>query len=156
VLQDGARRPTIEANAFAVATGVVDVATSNTVNDRLPDAARTRPWPSRSPRSGSPPRSRRAASWCASDLDPALKEKIRSFFLTYGQGSGIEAERQRRVLAGLRYSRFAAADADYLDPVREMIADETLAAARASGDRATATAAERDLQRLRARREVQP
>ena len=31
------------------------------------------------------------------DMDPALKEKIRSFFLTYGQGEGPEAERQRKV-----------------------------------------------------------
>ena len=90
------------------------------------------------------------------DMDPALKEKIRGFFLSYGRGNDVVAERQRRVLAGLHYSRFIAADADYLDPVREMIADETLAAARVSGDRAAAATAERDLQRLRARREVQP
>lgn len=144
-----------ETNAFSVATGVLDVATSNSVST----AALTRQNPAVADQIEtiwqSPPIPE-SGILVREDLDPALKEKIRSFFLTYGQGSGIEAERQRRVLAGLRYSRFAAADADYLDPVREMIADETLAAARASGDRATATAAERDLQRLRARREVQP
>jgi phosphonate transport system substrate-binding protein len=90
------------------------------------------------------------------DLDPALKEKIRSFFLTYGQGEGPEAERQRQVLAGLNYSRFNAADDSYLNPVREMVADQKLIEARAEGDTAAATAAERELQRLRRLREVQP
>jgi phosphonate transport system substrate-binding protein len=90
------------------------------------------------------------------DLDPAVKEKIRSFFLTYGQGNGVEAERQRRVLAGLRYSRFNAADDDYLDPVREMMADQRLIAARARSDADGVAEAEQELQRLRAKREVQP
>jgi phosphonate transport system substrate-binding protein len=90
------------------------------------------------------------------DLDPVLKEKIRSFFLTYGQGDSAEADRQRRVLASLNYARFNAADDGYLDPVREMIADQTLTAARARGDTAAASAAQRELRRLRAIREVQP
>jgi phosphonate transport system substrate-binding protein len=90
------------------------------------------------------------------DLDPVLKEKIRSFFLTYGQGDSVQAERQRRVLANLNYSRFNAADDDYLNPVREMIADQALTAARAKGDAAAAAKAQRELRRLRAAREVQP
>ena len=55
-----------------------------------------------------------------------------------------------------RYSRFAAADDSYLDPVREMIADQKLGEARAKGDTAGAAAAERELQRLRSLREVRP
>jgi phosphonate transport system substrate-binding protein len=90
------------------------------------------------------------------DLDPALKEKIRSFFLTYGQGEGPEAERQRKVLAGLEYSRFAAADDSYLNPIREMIADQKRGDAEAKGDKAGAAAATAELQRLRSLREVQP
>ena len=90
------------------------------------------------------------------DLDPAVKEKIRGFFLTYGQGEGAEAERQRKVLADLEYSRFTAADDSYLDPIREMIADQKLGEARAKGDTAAAAAAERELQRLRSLREVRP
>ncbi|HEY0928053.1 phosphate/phosphite/phosphonate ABC transporter substrate-binding protein, partial [Brevundimonas sp.] len=107
-----------QANAFAVATGVVDVATSNTVNTVF--LTRQNPqvaaqiqeiWQSPPiPESGIVVRE---------DLDPALKEKIRSFFLTYGQGEGVEADRQRQVLAGLNYSMFRAADDSYLDPVRE-------------------------------------
>ena len=144
-----------QANAFAVATGVVDVATSNTVNTvfltrQNPQVAAqiTEIWQSPPiPESGIVVRE---------DLDPALKEKIRSFFLTYGQGEGAEADRQRRVLAGLNYSRFNPADDSYLNPVREMVADQKLTEARARNDAAGAAAAERELQRLRSLREVQP
>lgn len=144
-----------QANAFGVATGVLDVATSNTVNTvflnrQNPQVAAqiTEIWQSPPiPESGIVVRE---------DLDPALKERIRSFFLTYGQGDGPEAERQRQVLAGLNYSRFRAADDSYLDPIREMVADQQLADARESGDDAAVAAAERELQRLRAKREVQP
>ena len=144
-----------ETNAFEVAAGVLDVATSNsvtldalrrrnpTIADQVEEIWRSPPIPE-------------GGILVRGDLDPALKEKIRSFFLTYGQGSGSEADRQRRVLAALNYSRFSAAEDNYLDPVRELIADEALTAARARGDAAGAAAAERELQRLRARREVQP
>jgi phosphonate transport system substrate-binding protein len=144
-----------QANAFGVATGVIEVATSNSVNTVFmrkenPQLAGQieEIWTSPPiPESGIVVRE---------DLDPALKEKIRSFFLTYGQGQGPEAERQRQVLAGLEYSRFAAADDSYLDPIREMIADQKLAEAKAKGDTAGIAAAERELQRLRAKGEVQP
>lgn len=144
-----------ERNAFNVASGVLDVAASNSVtieafrrqNPTLADQVE-QIWQS--------PPIPEGGIVLRSDLDPALREKIRSFFLTYGQGDGAEAERQRRVLAGLGYSRFSAADDDYLDPVREMMADQALIEARGRNDAAAAAAAERELQRLRARREVQP
>lgn len=144
-----------QSNAFSVASGVLDVATSNTVNTvflrkQNPQVAAQiqEIWQSPTiPESGILVRE---------DLDPALKEKIRSFFLTYGQGEGAEAERQRQVLAGLEYSRFNAADDGYLNPIREMIADQQLNEARAKGDTAAAATAERELQRLRSLREVQP
>ncbi len=144
-----------ETNAFEVAAGVLDVATSNTVTaselrrrnptiaDQIEEIWRSPPIPE-------------GGILVRGNLDPALKEKIRSFFLTYGQGSGTEADRQRRVLAGLSYSRFSAADDNYLDPVRELIADQALATARTGGDGAGVAAAQRELQRLRAKREVQP
>jgi len=144
-----------EQNAAQVASGVLAVAASNTATlealrlrsptlaDQIEVIWRSPPLPE-------------GGILLRGDLDPALKEKIRSFFLTYGQGAGADAEQQRRVLAGLRYSRFSAADDDYLDPVREMIADQTLAAARRRGDAAAAAQAEGELQRLRARREVLP
>ena len=64
--------------------------------------------------------------------------------------------RQRQVLAGLNYSQFRAADNSYLNPVREMIADQQLSDARRSDDTAGVAAAEAELQRLRSLREVQP
>lgn len=144
-----------QANAFAVATGVVDVATSNTVNTvfinrenpqigaQLQDIWQSPPIPE-------------SGIVIRNDLDPALKEKIRAFFLTYGRGDGPEAERQRQVLKGLNYSMFRAADDSYLDPVREMVADQKLIEARGRNDAAGVAAAERELAALRAKREVQP
>ncbi len=144
-----------QANAFSVANGLVDVATSNTVNTvflerqnpqiaaQLQDIWESPPIPE-------------SGILVRGDLDPALKERIRTFFITYGQGEGVEAERQREVLRGLNYSQFRAAEGSYLDPVREMAADQALAAARAAGDTAAAATAEAELARLRASREVQP
>lgn len=144
-----------QANAFGVATGVIDVATSNSVNlvfmrrenaqlaDQIEEIWTSPPVPE-------------SGIVVRQDLDPALKEKIRGFFLTYGQGEGPEAERQRKVLAGLEYSRFAPADDSYLNPIREMIADQKRGEAEAKGDKAGVAAAEAELQRLRSLREVQP
>ena len=144
-----------QANAFAVANGVVDVATSNTVNTVF----MTRQNPQIASQIEeiwfSPPIPE-SGIVLRGDLDPVLKEKIRVFFLGYGQGEGAEAERQRAVLAGLNYSQFRAADDTYLDPVREMVADQALTEARAKGDTAAAAAAEADLSTLRARRQVRP
>ncbi|KQY85858.1 phosphate/phosphite/phosphonate ABC transporter substrate-binding protein [Brevundimonas sp. Root1423] len=144
-----------QSNAFSVASGVLDVATSNTVNTvflrkQNPQVAAQiqEIWQS--------PPIPESGILVREDLDPALKEKIRSFFLTYGQGEGVEAERQRQVLAGLEYSRFNAADDGYLNPIREMVADQKLGEARDKGDAAGVAAAERELQRLRSLREVQP
>ena len=64
--------------------------------------------------------------------------------------------RQRQVLAALNYSQFRAADGSYLDPIREMRADQALREARASGDAAGVAEAQATLADLRARREVTP
>lgn len=144
-----------QSNALSVASGLLDVATSNTVNTVF--LTRQNPRAAAQIREiwQSPPVPE-SGIVLREDLDPALKEKIRSFFLTYGQGEGAEAERQRRVLAGLNYSQFRAADDNYLNPVREMVADQQLQAARGRNDAAAVTAAEAELQRLRSLREVQP
>jgi len=144
-----------QANSFAVANGLVQVATSNTINAvtvgrqnptiaaQLEEIWRSPPMPE-------------AGIVVRNDLDPAVKEKIRAFFLTYGRGEGAEAERQREILLALNYSGFNPADETYLNPVREMIADQALADAKAKGDTAAAQRAETELNRLRALREVQP
>ena len=54
------------------------------------------------------------------DLDPEVKAKIRTFFVTYGKGTGPEAVHQREILAKLKYSEFRAAENSYLDPIRQM------------------------------------
>ena len=144
-----------QTNSLGVASGVLDVATSNTVNTvflrkQNPQALAqlTEIWQS--------PPIPESGILVREDLDPALKEKVRAFFLSYGQGEGGEADRQREVLRGLEYSQFRAADDSYLDPVRELAADQKLQEARAKGDQAAAAAAERELNALRAKREVQP
>lgn len=112
-----------QANAFSVANGQVDVATSNSVNtvflrrqnpqiaDRIEEIWQSPPIPE-------------SGIVIRSDLPADLKARIRRFFVTYGQGFGPEAERQRQILAGLNYSQFRAADNSYLDPIREMKADQ--------------------------------
>lgn len=122
-----------QANAFSVANGVLDVATNNTVGmiffqrqspelaDRLQVIWTSPPLPE-------------SSIVVRKDLDPALKEKIRQFFLTYGTGTDAVAEKQRAVLKGLEYGGFRPADNSYLDPVLEMETAEALAGARRSGD----------------------
>ncbi|CAN7182018.1 phosphate/phosphite/phosphonate ABC transporter substrate-binding protein [Phenylobacterium sp. LjRoot219] len=138
-----------QANFFSVANGVVDVATNNTVG--LIFAERENPelaarvevlWTS--------PPLPESSILVRRDLDPALKEKIRQFFITYGTGTGAEADRQREVLKRLAYGGFRPADDTYLDPIREMVAGEALAEARKTGDKAKIAAAEAQFDRVRA------
>jgi phosphonate transport system substrate-binding protein len=84
------------------------------------------------------------------DLDPALKEKMRQFFLTYGTGTGPQADRQREVLKGLAYGGFRPADNSYLDPIREMEAAEALADAKRSGDAGRIGKAQAEFDKIRA------
>ena len=134
-----------EANLYAVGTGVVDAATNNSTSiTRLKrqDAEAARRvldsieiiWTS--PRLPEDP-----LVW-RKDLDPAVKAKVSKFLLTYGVGEGAEAERQRKVLAGIDSGIFKAADDSHLKPTLEMEATEALVAARASGDPGKIAAAE--------------
>ena len=144
-----------QSNSFSVANGQLDVSTSNSINiiflrrnnpaiaDRIETIWESPPIPE-------------SGILLRRDLPEGLKAKIREFFVTYGQGAGPDVERQRQVLAALNYSQFRAADVAYLDPVREMIAIQTLAQPRVPGDRAARRAAETELRRLRADREVHP
>jgi len=84
------------------------------------------------------------------DLDPALKEKIRQFFLTYGTGTDAKAEKQRQVLKGLEYGGFKPADNSYLNPVREMEAAEALATAKRAGDQVRIAKAQAEFDKIRA------
>ena len=138
-----------QANVFSVANGVLDVATNNSVG--LVFARRESPkiaaqietiWTSVPlPESSIVARK---------DLDPAIKEKLRQFFLTYGTGTGPTADKQRAVLKGLAYGGFRPADNTYLDPVREMQASEALAEARHTGDAAKIAAAQAAFDKIHA------
>ncbi len=83
------------------------------------------------------------------DLDPAIKEKLRQFFLTYGQDDAAE----RRNLAALGLAGFAPADSSHLLVEREMDAAHAWLEAKASGETARADLAKRDLDAIAAERQ---
>ena len=138
-----------QANMFSIANGVLDVATNNTVGllfvrrDNPQIADKVEPiWTS--------PPLPESSILARKDLDPAIKEKIRQFFLTYGTGTGPTADRQREVLKKLAYGGFKAADSSYLDPVREMVAAEALSEAKHGGDKAAIAAAQAAFDKIHA------
>lgn len=131
-----------QANLFAVANGVVDVATMNTVG--LQYAHRDEPatadkvqiiWTS--------PPLPESSIVVRKDLDPAVKAKLQHFFLTYGTAPGPEGDRERANLKALTFGGFALAAPDYLDPIVEMDASAALYQAKKSGDPAKIAAAQR-------------
>jgi len=138
-----------QANAYAVANGVLDVATNNTVgvvffHRQQPDLANRLEtiWTS--------PPLPESSIIARKDVDPAIKEKMRQFFLTYGTGTGPTADKQRQVLKGLAYGGFRPADDSYLDPVREMQAAVALADARHTGDARKIAAAQAAFDKIHA------
>jgi phosphonate transport system substrate-binding protein len=138
-----------QANAAAVANGVLDVATNNTVGLLF--------YKRDTPKIGnaveviwtSPPLPE-SSIIVRKDVDPAIKEKLRQFFLTYGTATGPEGDRQRAVLKRMAYGGFRPADDSYLDPVREMQAAVALAEARKSGDKARIEKAQADFDKIHA------
>lgn len=130
-----------QANVNAVVTGVLDAATNNSVG--LLFFAREKPEQAKQVEViwESPPLPE-SSIVVRKDLDPALKEKIRQFFLTYGTGADAKGEQQRQVLKGLAYGGFKPADDSYLNPIREMEASEALSAAKRSKDPAKIAAAQ--------------
>ena len=122
-----------QSNFFSVANGLLDVSTNNTVGMMF--YARENPaaaakvqviWTS--------PALPESAILVRKDMDPATKEKIRAFFLSYGHAPGAEGDHQREVLKGLTYTGFLAADNSYLDPIRQMQAASDLGEAKHSGN----------------------
>lgn len=124
-----------QSNFFAVANGVLDVATNNTVGqvfykrDYPAMFAKTEViWTS--------PDLPESAIVVRKDLDPAVAAKIADFFTNYGKAEGAKGERESKNLARLEYSGFLPAEDSYLLPIRQMEAGETLREARRSGDEA--------------------
>jgi phosphonate transport system substrate-binding protein len=122
-----------QSNLFSVANGVLDVATNNTVglvfakreNPTLADKIQviwtSAPLPE-------------SSILVRKDMDPKVRDKLKTFFLTYGAATGAEGDHERKVLEGLTYGGFRPADDSYLDPVRLMDASQTLNEAKRSGD----------------------
>jgi phosphonate transport system substrate-binding protein len=136
------RSATHQANLFAVANGVVDVATMNTVG--LQFAHQDEPatadkvqviWTS--------PPLPESSIVVRQDMNPTVRAKLRDFFLSYGAAPGPEGDRERANLKALTFGGFALAAPDYLDPVKQMDASETLYEAKKSGDPAKIIAAQR-------------
>jgi len=128
-------------NLVGVANGVLDAATGNTTSLRLQRERDIERKAKGEPTLGdkvrvvwtSPRLPEDPIVW-RKDLDPAIKEKLRQFFLTYAQGEGPEAERQRALLAKISIGGFKPADDNHLLRVREMEATENLLQAERGGD----------------------
>lgn len=138
-----------QTNLFAVANGQLDVAANNSTSLLMnrqqgrheADAVRVI-WTS-------PMLPEDPIIW-RKDLDPAVKEKLRQFFLTYAQGDTPEAVRQRGLLAKVKVGGFKPADDNHLLPVREMEATQKWLAAKQAGDPAKIAAAKQTLDAITA------
>jgi phosphonate transport system substrate-binding protein len=129
-----------DANLLAVASGVLDVATNNSVSLSLNRQSGQREADKVKVIWTSPTLPEDPIVW-RKDLDPAVKEKLRQFFITYARGDTPDAVRQRENLRPLAIGGFEAADNNHLLIVRDIEARERWALARWSGDAAKADAA---------------
>lgn len=142
-----------QANLFAVARGVLDVATNNSTavnlqkgrDPAINDAIRVI-WTS-------PPLPEDPIVW-RKDLDPQVKARLRKFFESYGQGTGPEAARQRALLSKVSIGGFKPADNNHLLPVREMEATEIYLVAKEEGDAGKIAAAQKVLAGIQAERKA--
>jgi phosphonate transport system substrate-binding protein len=135
-----------DANLQALAAGQVDVVATSA--DRLALARRNiRPLGAVREIWRSPPLPENPLIW-RKDLDPAIKEKLRQFFLTYGQAGAT----QRARLASAGVGGFLPADNSHLLPTREMEATHVWLEAEAGGDKAKIDEARRALDAITAER----
>lgn len=142
-----------DANLFAVANHKLDAATNNTTALRLNTARNDSKMGKIKVIWESPTLPEDPIVW-RKDLDPVIKEKIRQFFLTYGQGDTPEAAQQRGYLAKLSMGGFKPADNSHLLVVREMEALEQFGLAKETGDAAKIAAAQKNLDGIKAERAI--
>ncbi|MBJ3777625.1 phosphonate ABC transporter substrate-binding protein [Acuticoccus mangrovi] len=122
-----------ETNALAVANGQVDAASNNTENlarieQNNPEAFKKIKIIWKSPLIPADP-----IVW-RKDLPDAAKEKIRTFFLTYGtDDSDGDVEAERDVLAGLAWAPFRASSDAQLLPIRVMELSKEIALTQGDG-----------------------
>jgi len=141
-----------DANLFAVANHKLDAATNNTTALRLNEYAKGGAQSKKVKVIWESPTLPEDPIVWRKDLDPVVKEKVRQFLLTYGQGDTPAAAQQRKNLARLSMGGFKAADDTHLLVVREMEALEQVGLARESGDKAKLDAAEKVLADIKAER----
>ncbi|MFZ0267294.1 phosphate/phosphite/phosphonate ABC transporter substrate-binding protein [Caulobacter sp.] len=141
-----------DANLFAVANHKLDASTNNSTALRLNEYAKGGAQAKKVKVIWESPTLPEDPIVWRKDLDPVVKEKVRQFFLTYGQGDTPVAAQQRKNLARLSMGGFKAADDTHLLVVREMEALETVGLAREAGDQAKLAAAEQALAGVRAER----
>ncbi|MDV6332085.1 phosphate/phosphite/phosphonate ABC transporter substrate-binding protein [Asticcacaulis sp. 201] len=84
------------------------------------------------------------------DLDPVTKEKLRSFFLSYGRAAGADGDRQRAILGALRVKSFTPEDNTHFIPIKLMQASVAMAEAERGGNRDTIDKARLALRKARA------
>lgn len=111
-----------QANLFAVANGLLDASTNNSVGldfARVGSPAAKTAYDKLQVVWSSPPIPESALVY-RKDLPDDLKRKVADFFTHYGQAPGAEGERQRKIMAALHYTAFRAADDGYLQPVKDM------------------------------------
>jgi phosphonate transport system substrate-binding protein len=135
------------ANLLAVANGALDVATGNSRSLLLnrqagrPEADKVKVlW-----QSASLPED--PIIW-RKDLDPAVKEKLRQFFLTYARGDSPDAAAQRAKLRPLSIGGFEPADDSHLLTVRDIEAKEQWFLAKWGGDKTKMAAAKKAMDDL--------
>jgi phosphonate transport system substrate-binding protein len=138
-----------QSNLFAVANGRLDAATNNSTAIRLNKDRKEGQGEKVRVIWTSPVLPEDPIVW-RKDLDPAVKEKVRQFFLTYGQGDTPEAARQRENMKKLSIGGFKPADATHLLFVRKMEAMEQLGLAKEAGDQAKVAEATKVIQGIEA------
>lgn len=138
-----------QANLFSVANGVLDAATGNSTSLKI-ETARNPALIKRVRVIWESPPLPEDPMIVRKDLDPALKAKIKAFFLAYGQGTGPEADRQRKLIDTFSIGGFKSDDDTHLIPVRQMEATEDLDEAKRAGDAAKIAAAQKVLDEVNA------
>ncbi len=137
-------------NVEGVIAGVYDAATANT--DTLKELNDTPEGQKKAARLKilwqSPPLPKGVIEY-RSDLNPVVKEKLRSFFLSYGQGTGQEADRQRANLKVMQWGAMQPADSSYLLPERLLEATVAVADAEKSGDKDKIAKAQAELEAIK-------
>ncbi|MBI2242046.1 MAG: phosphonate ABC transporter substrate-binding protein [Magnetospirillum gryphiswaldense] len=112
-----------ETNAMAVANKQVDVATNNSENLRLIQTRQPEKFKDLKVIWTSPLIPADPIVW-RKDLDKASKDKIKTFFLTYGVAapgkSQDQVKKEIEVLAGLQWAPFKASTNDQLLPIRQL------------------------------------